>query len=93
MSLTVVGELDVTTADELRRETAEILGEPGLTRLVLDCRRLEFIDSTGVYALIAGLKTANQNKIEYCLVNVNTRILQLLQLLGLDELLIPDCRI
>ncbi|MFJ7421614.1 STAS domain-containing protein [Streptomyces uncialis] len=49
----------VTPAGELDHHTAELLQEPldacldnGLTRLVVDCARLDFCDSTGLNVLL-----------------------------------------
>jgi anti-anti-sigma factor len=49
----------VTPAGELDHHTAELLQEPldafvdeGVTRLVVDCSRLEFCDSTGLNVLL-----------------------------------------
>lgn len=42
-----VGELDLATIDTLRQEV-DRLHEAGFNRLVLDLRRLRFMDSTGL---------------------------------------------
>ncbi|RFU83779.1 anti-sigma factor antagonist [Streptomyces triticagri] len=49
--VTPVGELDHHTA-ELLREPLETAVEQGLSRLVVDCSRLEFCDSTGLNVLL-----------------------------------------
>ncbi|MFI8966200.1 STAS domain-containing protein [Streptomyces sp. NPDC053493] len=49
--LTPVGELDHHTAELLRAPLDRALDE-GRTRLVLDCSRLEFCDSTGLNVLL-----------------------------------------
>ncbi|MFG2562045.1 STAS domain-containing protein [Streptomyces sp. NPDC048496] len=49
--VTPVGELDHHTAD-LLREPLEGAVERGRTRLVVDCSRLEFCDSTGLNVLL-----------------------------------------
>ncbi|MFJ7071033.1 STAS domain-containing protein [Streptomyces sp. NPDC101115] len=49
--LTPVGELDHHTAELLRAPLDHALDE-GRTRLVLDCSRLEFCDSTGLNVLL-----------------------------------------
>ncbi|WP_267246367.1 STAS domain-containing protein [Streptomyces sp. PR69] len=46
-----VGELDHHTADLLRAPLEEALAK-GRTRLVIDCSRLEFCDSTGLNVLL-----------------------------------------
>ncbi|MCX3063405.1 STAS domain-containing protein [Streptomyces beihaiensis] len=49
--VTPVGELDHHTADLLREPLDECV-ENGLFRLVIDCSRLEFCDSTGLNVLL-----------------------------------------
>ncbi|MFE1956020.1 STAS domain-containing protein [Streptomyces sp. NPDC059524] len=49
--VTPVGELDHHTADLLRESLEECLDQ-GLSRLVIDCSRLEFCDSTGLNVLL-----------------------------------------
>ncbi|MEI7032466.1 STAS domain-containing protein [Streptomyces pratensis] len=49
--VTPVGELDHHTAD-LLREPLEGAVEQGRSRLVVDCSRLEFCDSTGLNVLL-----------------------------------------
>lgn len=49
--VTPVGELDHHTAD-LLREPLENAVEAGRTRLVVDCSRLDFCDSTGLNVLL-----------------------------------------
>ncbi|MET7681966.1 STAS domain-containing protein [Streptomyces sp. NPDC005423] len=57
--VTPAGELDHHTADLLREPLEELL-DKGHTRLVVDCSRLEFCDSTGLNVLLgARLKAEN----------------------------------
>ncbi|WP_066950282.1 STAS domain-containing protein [Streptomyces lushanensis] len=49
--VTVVGELDHHTAEVLRAPLDDAL-EQGRARLVIDCSRLEFCDSTGLNVLL-----------------------------------------
>ncbi|MDL2081199.1 STAS domain-containing protein [Streptomyces sp. GXMU-J15] len=49
--VTVVGELDHHTADLLREPLEESLAK-GFSRLVVDCGRLDFCDSTGLNVLL-----------------------------------------
>ncbi|MGW6027511.1 STAS domain-containing protein [Streptomyces sp. NPDC055099] len=49
--VTPAGELDHHTADLLREPLEACLGD-GFSRLVVDCSRLEFMDSTGLNVLL-----------------------------------------
>jgi anti-sigma B factor antagonist len=52
--LTLEGELDLANADLLEVELEESLGD-GARRIVVDMRKLEFIDSTGIALLVTAL--------------------------------------
>ncbi|MBV9338171.1 MAG: STAS domain-containing protein [Solirubrobacterales bacterium] len=56
--LALVGELDIAVADTVE-ERLRRLGE-GDARVRLDLSELEFIDSSGVRAIVLGLKHARQ---------------------------------
>ncbi|HEX5587798.1 MAG TPA: STAS domain-containing protein [Acidimicrobiia bacterium] len=51
----VRGEIDMASAPQLR-ELLESAIEGGVTRVVLDCRGLEFLDSSGIGVLVAARK-------------------------------------
>jgi anti-sigma B factor antagonist len=51
-SLTVRGEVDMATAPQLR-DALLALVTAGATRITLDCRGLDFLDSSGIGVLIA----------------------------------------
>ncbi|MEU6736589.1 STAS domain-containing protein [Streptomyces physcomitrii] len=57
--ITPAGELDHHTAD-LLREPLEASIDRGLTRLVVDCTRLEFCDSTGLNVLLGARLKAEE---------------------------------
>lgn len=46
----LIGELDLAAADQFSRRIAELVGER--VQVKLDLSRLEFIDSTGLHALM-----------------------------------------
>lgn len=51
-SVMVRGEVDMATAPQLR-DTLMALVDAGVTRVELDCRGLDFLDSSGIGVLIA----------------------------------------
>jgi anti-sigma B factor antagonist len=53
------GKLNMVAAPQLRQHIANAVGN-GQTRLVIDLSATEFIDSSGLGALVAGLKAARQ---------------------------------
>jgi anti-sigma B factor antagonist len=52
LTLVVVGELDLESAEKLKHDVTE-LRPAGTTEIVLDLRQLDFIDSSGLRALLA----------------------------------------
>ena len=50
--ITVRGEIDMATAPQLRDVLDELI-EGGSQRIVLDCRALGFLDSSGIGVLVA----------------------------------------
>jgi anti-sigma B factor antagonist len=51
------GDLDIATADELKRILTELV-DRGQVRLVMDLGRVAYIDSSGLHALVVGMKRA-----------------------------------
>jgi anti-sigma B factor antagonist len=51
----VRGDVDMATAPQLRSLLDELV-DAGVTTIVLDCRALEFLDSSGIGVLVAARK-------------------------------------
>lgn len=80
----VGGELDHYTAPRLRAQLVE-LATVGVLDVTVDLAGLAFIDSTGLCALVAGLKRIRAGGGELSLRSVTPRTLKLLRLTGLDS--------
>ncbi|MFJ3235310.1 STAS domain-containing protein [Streptomyces sp. NPDC086787] len=89
--LQISGELDHTTAPELRDLLTTILLQPG-QRLVVDLAGLDFCDSSGLTALIAARNHAHSAQAEIALAAVPAPTLRVLRIVGLDQIfpLHPD---
>ncbi|MFD9357542.1 STAS domain-containing protein [Streptomyces sp. NPDC060031] len=87
----IIGELDYTTAPELRDLLATLTLEPGRL-LVLDLARMEFCDSSGISALIAARNHAQTARTDIALAAVPAHTLRVLRVVGLDQVfrLHPD---
>lgn len=68
--LTVVGDLDLATVPALRAETSAVLGSPRCAELTVDLAGLNFLDSSGLGALLELRRSAQQHGAELRLVNV-----------------------
>ncbi|WP_283138742.1 STAS domain-containing protein [Rhizohabitans arisaemae] len=82
--LTVAGELDLFTAPILRQEAKEAIKQNG-AHLVFDLEGLEFMDSSGLSALIETWRQAVAAGGGLCLAAPRHAVAKLLQTTGLDR--------
>lgn len=89
--VTVTGEIDVDTSPHLRHVLDGLIAQQH-TRLIVDLRGVEFIDSTGLGVLVGRLKLLRQNHGWMHLVADSERILRVLAITGLDTVFVigPD---
>ena len=80
----VAGEIDVYTAPKLREKIATLV-EEGVYDIVIDLERVEFLDSTGLGALIGGLKRVRNHDGSLSLVCTRERLLKLFRITGLNK--------
>ena len=78
----LTGSLDIATSPSVRAALTET-SERGDHRLIVDLTRLEFLDSTGLGALIGGQRRAKEFGGEVRLVAKEGQILRLLRITGL----------
>ena len=84
--LQVTGEVDVYTAPMLREQMRE-LSAKGAVHLIADLSRVDFLDSTGLGALVGGLKRLREAGGSLTLVISTPRILRIFQITGLTKAL------
>jgi anti-sigma B factor antagonist len=82
--LRVAGEIDVYTAPDLRQQVID-LADNGTRHIVADLRGVDFLDSTGLGALVGSLKRLRLRQGSLGLVISGGRILQLLVITGLTN--------
>jgi anti-sigma B factor antagonist len=88
--LVVVGSVDIATAPELERALARTLSEPA-ERLVIDLRRVDFMDASGVSLLLRQERRARAAGAALIVVKGPPAVQRLFQLTGLGErLLVVD---
>jgi anti-anti-sigma factor len=78
------GELDIATAPQLDEEVARLEGE-GRGLIVIDLRGLEFMDSSGLRALLAADTRARNRGARLVIVRGDDRIQRVLRITRLDE--------
>lgn len=80
------GQLNLLTAVKLKESLIGLVGE-GVRRLVVDLGDVPFIDTSGLGALISGLKAARLAGGDLRLARVDARARQLLAITSLDRVL------
>ena len=84
LHIALEGRLDTTTAPELEKELQESLD--GVTALVLDFEKLDYISSAGLRVLLSAQKTmikAGEMKV----VHVNETIMEIFEVTGFTDIL------
>ncbi|HEU4567704.1 MAG TPA: STAS domain-containing protein [Marmoricola sp.] len=80
----LAGELDMLSAPELGDELTALL-EAGETHLVVDLTGLEFLDSSGLSALLGAHQSAQERGASLVLRSPNERIIRLVNIAGLGD--------
>ena len=82
--LAVQGEVDVSTAPELR-ERLLALAEAGRTVAVVDLSEVSFVDSTALGVLVSGVKRLRSAGGDLRLVVTQPRIAKVFEITGLND--------
>ena len=83
-TVTLRGEVDILTVDQVRAALSEALAARPL-EIVVDLSDLRFIDSTGLGALIFGFQRARDAGVRFRLAHPTRAVRQILVLSGLLE--------
>lgn len=84
--LTVTGQLNAMSSADLRTALTDVL-EGRQNRIVLELSALDFIDSSGLGAVIGGLKSARLAGGDLRLVAPGPQVTMILRLTNLDQIL------
>ncbi len=84
LNLEVIGRLDTTTAPQLETEIKESL--EGITDLILDFAKLEYVSSAGLRVLLAAQKTMNKQG-KMVIKNVCDDINEVFEITGFSDIL------
>ena len=86
LTVRLAEELDHRAAVEMRGELDELLRDAGIRRLVLDLRRLNFMDSSGIGLIIGRYKLMARRGGSVAVVNADRRMDRIFEMSGLYEL-------
>ena len=84
LQVTLTGRLDTTTAPQLESELKSSLD--GVTSLVMDFEKLEYISSAGLRVLLSAQKIMNKQG-EMKLIHVNDVINEIFDVTGFSDIL------
>jgi len=84
-TLAIAGELALETVDGLQR--ALTARSPDTNRVILDCEKLLFADSTGVNALLQAALALKRFTIRVDVVHLSDDLKEMLDILGFFEVL------
>jgi anti-sigma B factor antagonist len=82
----VAGEIDAYTAPQFREQLGEA-EQRGPRGVVVDLRKVRYLDSTGLGVMIGGAKRARERGARLVLICTNEHVLRILRISGLSELL------
>ncbi|MGI6035782.1 MAG: STAS domain-containing protein [Limnochordia bacterium] len=86
--VTVKGELDLLTAPFFRAQVDQELETfERLSSLILDLGKVDFIDSSGLGAILGRYKRIRQRGGKLLLVNAQPQVQKILELSGLDKIM------
>ncbi len=83
-SVTVVGEVDVSNANELRSALDEALAS-NATAIRVDLGQVPYIDSTGIGVLVGAARRAEEANATLVVCNPQRNVARVLSLLGVGE--------
>ena len=85
--VTVCGEIDITTREQLRESLHTATAAPGVRKIVVDLTHTRFMDSSGIYTLVHGYEEAREAGIDYYITGANGSVQRVLELTGVLDLL------
>lgn len=84
LTLTITGRLDTSTAPKLEEELKA--SYDGVTELVFDLAKLEYISSEGLRVLLSAQKTMNKQG-SMKVINVGEEIMEIFEITGFTDIL------
>src|SRR5262249_9694372 len=81
----VRGELDVTTVSAFRTLLVGTITRERPPRVMVNMRRVTFMDSTGIGALVVGYNAAHEGGADFVVVNPSPFVLRQLRIPGLTD--------
>ena len=80
------GRLDARTSAEVKEALQELLKDPGQQSIIIDLEEVPFIDSSGLAALVSGLRLARESKGDIVLSGAQSQAQIVFRLTMLDRI-------
>lgn len=85
VKVSLSGEVDIYTSQELKDNLYRVV-ESNKKDLIIDCKELNYIDSTGLGIFVGALKKAKQYEKKITIINLKENIKKLFIITGLDKI-------
>ena len=90
-----INKLNILIAQTLKEEVAQYLSKPN-TKLILNLKGIEYVDSSGFGALLSILRNAKNNDSQFKICNISSDVMELVKLLQLHNVFdicddVSDC--
>ncbi len=85
------GELDHCSADRIRASLDALIADQSIKRLVIDLKKLTFMDSSGIGVIIGRYRTLSRRKGSLAVKGANPAVDRIFQMSGLYQI-IEKCR-
>ncbi len=79
-----VSKLNILIAQSLKEDVAQYLTKAN-TKLILDLKGIEYVDSSGFGALLSILRNAKNNDSQFKICNISPEVMELVKLLQLHN--------
>jgi anti-anti-sigma factor len=87
------GELDISGSEELFRAFVEALSRPGIHTVQADLRAVNFLDSSGLWALLTAHHAAQALNRRFFVSRAHGRVLRALEVAGVLPILSPEAAV
>ncbi|MDH5716540.1 MAG: STAS domain-containing protein [Spirochaetia bacterium] len=83
--LAVDGDVDLYNVSELKQSIYKIVDDENINSLIIDMKNINYMDSSGIGALVAGQKKVKTKGGKFALLNVRDEVINILRLATLDQ--------
>jgi anti-sigma B factor antagonist len=88
-AVSITGEVDIFNSSEMKKSLTELINQKN-TDVVLDCKYLDYIDSTALGALVGVLKNVRSYGGSMYLRNVKPSLSKLFRITNLDKVFVME---